>query len=146
MSNLVKIELMTEEHLDNVAKVFMTTFNAVGENWSYENARQNISENFFDDVHFVAKIDDKIVGFLMGIPLTREKGLEFFLSSIAILPKYQYQGIGKLLWEKMLSVAKEKKYVGIRLLTNPHLESYNWYKEMGFTESGWIEVFKELKF
>lgn len=140
----VKIELMTEAHLDDVAKVFMAAFNAVGEDWSYETARQNISENFFEDVHFVAKIDDQIVGFIMGIPLTREKGLELFLSSVAILPEYQHQGIGKLLWEKMVSLVKEKKYVGIRLLTNPHLKSFKWYKEMGFKESGWIEVFNEL--
>ena len=80
----------------------------------------------------------------MAIPLTREKGIEAFVDSICVLPDHQHQGVGKQLWDKLTQQAKDNGYAAIRLLTNPRLNSYKWYKEMGFRESGWIEVFKEL--
>ena len=140
----IQIELMKEEQLDDVANIFLSSFNDLGEGWTFETSRKNIEEGFFGDCHYVARIDGKIVGFILAIPLTRELGQELFVSSIAILPEFQNQGIGKQLWDKMESFGKENKFVAIRLLTNPHLKSFDWYKEMGFEESGWIEAFKKI--
>ena len=141
----IRVELMNEEQINEVAKVFVESFNDVGEQWSIENATQNIKEGFFGECHYVALVEDKIVGFILAIPLTRELGLELFVASVAVLPDYQKHGVGKMLWNKVESYGKENKYAAIRLLTNPNLKSYEWYKEMGFKESDWIEVFKEIK-
>jgi N-acetylglutamate synthase-like GNAT family acetyltransferase len=67
-----------------------------------------------------------------------------FVDSIAVIADLQQKGVGKLLFVKVMQHASEKGYVGIRLLTNKHLESYKWYNSMNFKESGWVEVYKEL--
>lgn len=80
----------------------------------------------------------------MGIVLTREKGEELFIDSIIVDTKYQNKGIGKLLWDKAESYVKENSLKGIRLLANPHFKSFSWYKNIGYTESDWIELYKEF--
>lgn len=141
----IQIELMTKDDLSEVAQVLMIVFNNLGENWTLEIAHTHVESNFFGDCHFVARNKDKIVGFIIGFPLIFEKGLSMFVDIIAVLPDYQKMGIGKMLWEKMTDVAKENNYDAIRLLSNPSLESFEWYKEMGYKESGWVEVYKKLK-
>jgi ribosomal protein S18 acetylase RimI-like enzyme len=141
----IQIELMRETDLAEVVKIFVDTFNASGEHWSHEFAAENIKEGFFGKCHYIALVDKKIVGFILAIPLTRELGTELFVASIAVIPEYQNQGVGQLLWDKMESYAQENKFAAIRLLTNPNFKSYKWYKQMGFKESNWIEVFKPLK-
>lgn len=140
----IKIELMREEQLDTIASVFLSAFNNIEEEWTFETARKNVEEGFFGDCHFVALIDEKIVGFILAIPLTREFGIELLVTSIGVLPEYQNKGIGQQLWDKMESYGKERKFTAIRLLTNPHFKSFNWYKKMGFKESGWVEAFKKI--
>lgn len=141
----VAIRLMKTEDLERVAEIFLAAFNGVGEHWSRETALQHICESFFDQFHYVAMSDREIVGFILAIPLIREKGKELFIDTIAVLPEFQNKGIGKMLWEKITVEAKNNNLVGIRLLSNPHLASFNWYKKIGFKESGWIEVFNKIK-
>lgn len=143
MSN-VRITTMIDDEIDEVTDVFLAVFNHVGEGWTREAARKHIKENFFDTCHFVARYDDKILGFIMAIPLTRENGREVFIDSIAVLPEYQHTGIGKMLWDTLNAYALENKCIGIRLLANRKLKSFDWYSKMGYRESGWIELFKEV--
>lgn len=129
--------------LVDVGLLFKKVFNSEGEEWSYENARKHVDQNFLGDAHWVAQDADIIVGFLIGIVLTREKGDELFIDSICIEQTYQNQGIGKRLWETAVEYVRKKGLKGIRLLANPNLKSYKWYKEMGYKESEWVELFKQ---
>lgn len=138
------IEIMKKEDIDEVANVYMKVFNLVGEHWTLEIARKHIESNFVGDCHFVAKIEDKIVGLIMGSPLAFERGFSLYVDAVAVLPDYQNDGIGSHLWEKMESYAKNNDYNTISLLANPKLKSFDWYKEMGYEESGWIEVSKKI--
>ena len=138
----VTILNMTDGDLPELSRIFYQSFNDVGERWSEGTATQHDKENFFGECHFIAKINNQIIGYIMGIPLTREQGLELFIDTVTVLPQYQKQGIGSRLWQTMLDHAKEKKYVAIRLLTNPNLHSFDWYKKMGYQQSGWVEIYK----
>jgi predicted N-acetyltransferase YhbS len=140
----INIELMTKDDLNQVADIFLSVFNTLGEKWERESVIKHVNENFVGDCHFIAKADNQILGFVMAIPLTREKGTELFIDSIAVLPDYQHKGIGQQLWNRIEMSAKEGKYTGVRLLANKQLESFNWYTSLGYQESGWVEVYKEL--
>ena len=140
----VEISRMKESELGQVARIFRTVFNATGEEWTEESVKGHIKENYFEKYHYVARCKGRIVGFLMAIPLTREKGMELFIDSIAVLPDFQKKEVGRKLWEKAIASAKENNLVGIRLLSNPRLPSYKWYKDMGYIESGWVELHKPL--
>lgn len=140
----IHIELMTNDDINQVADIFLKVFNKLGENWNKESVIKHINENFLGEYHFIAKENSQIIGFIIAIPSTREKGTELFIDSIAVLSDYQHKGVGQKLWERIEKIAKDERYVGIRLLANKRLESYNWYVNMGYQESDWIEVYKEI--
>jgi ribosomal protein S18 acetylase RimI-like enzyme len=142
MDSTVKIEQMSEKNLEEVAELFNTVFNEVGEKWSIETALEHVIQNYSGGAHWIAVKEGEIIGFLMGITMTREPGLELFIDSLAVNKNNRRQGIGKRLWEEAQKYVKEKRLAGIRLMANPNVQSFNWYKKMGFIESGWIEVFK----
>lgn len=74
-----------------------------------DNMKYNITNlnNFLDDDNaygFIAKDDNKVVGFAYGYNLTRPDGKTmFYLHSIGMLPNYQNNGYGS----KLLSYIKE---------------------------------------
>lgn len=139
----IKIKKIKKEDLKEVANLFLEVFNNSGESWTYESAYSHVEQNFFGDVHWCAFDENKMVGMMMGLVLTREQGDDLFLDSAVVLPEYQNKGIGKKLWQKAEDFVKENKLQGIRFLANPSWSSYKWYKKMGFKESGWIEMYKK---
>ncbi len=144
MSEDVTIRKMEKTDLQAVSQLFREVFNSEGENWSDKTATSHVEQNFFGDSHWVAEKGNKIVGFLMGIVLTREKGEELFIDSVVVDKSVQGNGIGKELWSRAEMFVKENKLKGIRLLANPQFDSYNWYKKMGYNESEWIELYREF--
>ncbi|MDO8452187.1 MAG: GNAT family N-acetyltransferase, partial [bacterium] len=126
------------------ASVFLQTFNSVGEVWNKETSLAHIEENFIESYSFVARENNQAVGILIGLPITRDSGQELFIDTVAVLPNYQAKGIGKALMETASELAKEKGFVALRLLASPKLNSFDWYKNKGFEESGWVEVFKKI--
>lgn len=133
---------MTENDINEIANVFLESFNNEGESWTQETALAHVGQNFFGDAHWVAKDDDKVVGFLMGIVLTREHGDELFIDSVAVLSEHRGKEIGKQLWSLAEKFVEENNLHGIRLLANPNFKSFDWYKNMGFKESNWVELEK----
>ncbi|MDA1061247.1 MAG: GNAT family N-acetyltransferase [bacterium] len=140
----MKISLMKEVDLKEVSQVFKESFNSVSENWSDQSSFEHVKQNFFGDSHWVYRENGKIIGMLMSIVLIREHGPELFIDSVAVLPKFQKKGIGKELWSKAVEYAKANNLHAIRFLSNKNLKSYEWYKSMGYEESGWIELFKPV--
>ena len=139
-----EITNLQEKDLEEAAGVFLQTFNSVGETWNEKTSLAHIEENFVMGYSFLAKVGNKAVGVLIALPITRDKGTELFIDTVAVLPEYQAQGVGRAMMEKATKLAKEKGLVALRLLASPSLKSFDWYKKLGFEESGWIEIFKEI--
>jgi len=60
---------------------------------------------------FVAKVDEKIVGFaLYYIRYSTWKGQAMYLEDILITNEMRGKGIGKLLFDRLIEEAKEKKF------------------------------------
>jgi ribosomal protein S18 acetylase RimI-like enzyme len=74
------------------------------------------SDNCFG---FIAKSDNKIVGFAYAYSLLRSDGkYMFYLHSIGILPNYQDKGIGTQLMEYVVSYAKSNNYSECFVITD----------------------------
>ena len=82
---------------------------------------------------FVAEADDRIVGFaLYYIRYSTWKGQRMFLEDILVTKKMRGKGIGKLLFERLVEEAKEKKFNGITWQVLDWNESaIDFYKKMG---------------
>lgn len=68
------IRQMKKSDLGSVGKLFKDVFNTEGEEWSAETAAAHVKQNFFGNSHWVAIQENEVIGFLMAIVLTREKG------------------------------------------------------------------------
>lgn len=63
---------------------------------------------------FVAEVDGKVVGFaLYYIRYSTWKGQRLYLEDILVTESFRGKGIGKLLFDRLIEEAKEKKFSGM---------------------------------
>lgn len=140
----VKIEKLKVEDLPKLSEVYADAFTQadIGEIWTAEQA-----ENFMrywvkrtNDLFFTAKIDDKIVGGVVGDvrPFCGENWLidiELFVH-----PDYQKQGIGKKLFKKILEEAKTRDNIAGAGFVSDASNDFpmNWYKKIGMQPMRWV--------
>lgn len=89
---------------------------------------KNISNN---SKYFVAELDGKIVGICRIF--VREEYNQ--LQAIYVLPEYQQQGIGKMLWKKSLEFFDKHKKSIVQVATY-NLKAIEFYKGLGFVDTG----------
>ena len=92
---------------------------------------------------FVAEIDEKVEGFaLYYTRYSTWKGCRLYLEDFIITEKMRGQGIGKLLFEKVLKEAKINNYAGVvwQVLdwNQPAINFYNKYNAQ--IEDGWLNA------
>jgi GNAT superfamily N-acetyltransferase len=92
---------------------------------------------------FVAEVDGKIEGFaLYYIRYSTWKGCRLYLEDFIVTEKMRGQGIGKVLFERILKEAKENNYVGVvwQVLdwNQPAINFYNKYQ--AYLEDGWLNA------
>ena len=82
---------------------------------------------------FVAEVRGKVVGFaLYYIRYSTWKGQRMFLEDILVTEKMRENGIGKLLFERLVEEAKEKKFNGITWqVLDWNKTAIDFYKQMG---------------
>ena len=91
---------------------------------------------------FVAELKGKIVGFaLYYIRYSTWKGQRMFLEDFIVDETYRGNGIGKLLFDKLIEEAKQKKFNGIvwQVLdwNEPAINFYKKYDGVNF-DQGWL--------
>jgi len=140
----VLIEKFNKNQIDIASKIYLELFNSFGEKWTLSNSKKYLSEIYNSTYSYSAISNGKMIGFLCGVPVTTEEYSWLFIDAIVVNNEYQQHGIGKLLWEKAIADAKIAGISGVRLFANPKYSSYSWYKKMGLSESGWVEMKKLL--
>ena len=92
----------------------------------------------------VAENEDKIIGFaLYYIRFSTWKGQRMYLEDLLVTEKMRGKGIGKLLFDKLIKEAKEKKLSGIAWQVLDWNEpAINFYKKLGDVDitSGWLNA------
>lgn len=92
---------------------------------------------------FVAEKEDKIVGFaLFYIRYSTWKGCRLYLEDFIVTEAMRGQGIGKILFERVLKEAKDHQYIGVvwQVLdwNQPAINFYNKYQAE--LENGWLNA------
>ncbi|MGY3212178.1 N-acetyltransferase family protein [Mucilaginibacter sp. HD30] len=92
---------------------------------------------------FVAQVDGLIVGFaLYYIRFSTWKGCRMYLEDFLVTETMRGKGIGKMLFERVLSEAKEKGYSGVvwQVLdwNEPAINFYNKYAAS--YDAGWLNA------
>ncbi|MFT3908684.1 MAG: GNAT family N-acetyltransferase [Ferruginibacter sp.] len=91
---------------------------------------------------YVAEMDGKVEGFaLYYIRYSTWKGQRLYLEDLLVTEKLRGQGIGKLLFDKLLAICKEKNYSGMvwQVLdwNEPAINFYKKYEGMKI-DGGWL--------
>lgn len=91
---------------------------------------------------FVAEVDEKVVGFaLYYIRYSTWKGQRLYLEDILVNEPYRGNGIGKLLFDRLLEEVKEKKFSGMvwQVLdwNEPAINFYKKYTGVNF-DNEWV--------
>jgi len=87
---------------------------------------------FFPDSFYVATVNNKVIGFIVGLVTVEKVGRIF---SLAVLKNYRSNGIGKALLKKIIDVLEKKGVKKIRLEVREDNEiAKNLYKSMNFKE------------
>ena len=118
--NNLKIRPESDRDYEEIAKVNDLAFDRDNESKLIKSIRN--SDRFIPELSLVAELDNKIVGHIMFsyIDLAYEQTVKVLaLAPIAVLPKYQHQGIGSLLVKTGLEKAKRMQAPMVVVLGEP---------------------------
>lgn len=96
---------------------------------------------------YVAEVNGVIIGFaLYYIRYSTWKGQRLYLEDILVTHEMRGRGIGAMLMDKIIEVAKEKKYSGIMWqVLNWNEPAINFYKKYNTTfDNEWINCSVEV--
>ncbi len=80
---------------------------------------------------YVVEDGDRVAGFFM---LTEEEGCGHYLESMFVDPDFIGRGMGRLIWDKLIEVAKVEGIHEFILDADPHAEGF--YQHMGAVRIG----------
>lgn len=124
----IQITQMTLDDLEKIKDKLTSDFDDF---WNYNVLKNELNSN--TSTCFVAKISEKIVGFV-GIQFVVD---EACITNIVTRKDFRNNGIGSALMEKIISVSKEKNMSSITLEVNEHnTYALNLYKKYGFEING----------
>jgi GNAT superfamily N-acetyltransferase len=97
---------------------------------------------------FVAEVNGVVAGFaLYYIRYSTWKGQRMYLEDILVTEKMRGHGIGKLLFDKLIEVCKEKKYSGLvwQVINwnDPAINFYKKYDGVRF-DNEWVNCSMEM--
>lgn len=128
IEKIVAVEPMADINLSEVYSIEEKCF---PEPWSKAQFKQELRSTL--SKYFVAKSDDRIVGYVGVMFITDEA----HLTTIAVCPDWQHKGIGSMLLLKAADLAIER---GMRIITLEvrvsNETAINMYKKFGFEVAG----------
>jgi len=124
----ISFYLMKEEDIDSVLEVSSLSFSIP---WSKDSYIQELTNPIAR--YLVAKIDNKIVGFV-GTWIVLD---ESHITNIAIHPNYRKQGIGSSLLEAFLKYCKSQGCIAYTLeVRNSNKAARTLYEKYNFKQEG----------
>ncbi len=108
---IIRYRIMEQNDLDHLAKMYKEYYNHVDQAiWTYDRAFRRVEQILtMKDAHCIIQYNEiEITGLVLGYIKTYDDIDVYHLEEILIFHKYQNQGLGTLLMEKTIELAKEK--------------------------------------
>ncbi len=151
-----KIERAKEKDLKELVNVYLEGYRGL-EEYSYthpDDVRAYMNWLWRRDSEgiFVAKIDDRIVGFVAGDSnwfSKREHRKVGAIHEIVVLPEYRRMGIGHALMERVLDYFRQRGlHVAELWVGDENYRAIEFYRKLGFRERGqynyWVRMTLDL--
>ncbi|WP_291571396.1 ribosomal protein S18-alanine N-acetyltransferase [Clostridium sp. UBA4548] len=99
--------------------------------WSLDSLKKELDNKYAN--YIVLKLGDKVVGF-GGMWIIFD---EAHITNIAVHPDYRGHGLGDILVENLLIIARQKKLIGITLeVRKSNIAAISLYEKHGFITEG----------
>lgn len=86
----------------------------------------------FCETSFIAEIDQKIIGFLIGF-LSQSHSEEAYIHFVGIHPDFRKQGVGSALYQQFFQVVQRFDRIRVRCVTSPvNQDSIAYHLRLGF--------------
>ena len=125
----VEIDNLTREYIDDIMVVENLSFSVP---WSKGAFLEEIENNKFAR-YIVAKVDGKAVGYA-GMWKVIDEG---HITNIAVHPEFRHAGIGSLLMENLIGIARKEGITSMTLeVRKSNIAAQRLYFKYGFTIGG----------
>ena len=141
-----RFQLASIDELDDIVSIYHRLIGTPGCTWSLDYPSKETAENDIkNECLYTLKKDDKIIAVasvgdfdeLGDLQWKAKKPCE--LARIGVDPSFQKQGIGSIMLENLIRMAKEKGYDGIRILVSKTNEpALALYEKNGFERCGQV--------
>ncbi len=124
-----KIKLMSERHLEEVARLGKICFSVP---WSKTSLKEEINN---ENASFLVAVDknEKVFGYT-GFTFVLDEG---YITNIAVFPQYRGNGVAKKLLEALVKFAQDKKLKFISLeVRKSNVSAVSLYKKLNFLSVG----------
>jgi len=146
----MRIRTVTKQDLGACARILAKEFKKQGEPWTVETAKNRLADFLFLEKHdralnFVLEQDSKIIGFAFNEIIHYFQGKILWLGELAIDSNFQGKGFGKEALEFIEKAAKKKGLKTIILTTNKKENAFKIYKKLGYKQTNYFFMEKNLK-
>ncbi|MFX1498795.1 MAG: GNAT family N-acetyltransferase [Promethearchaeota archaeon] len=123
----MKIEKYAIENYDEIIKLWRKVDLTITSSDSKEEVERMLQLN--PDLFLIGKIDEKIIGVVMG----GFDGRRGYVHHLAIEPKYQKKGFGKMLVDELMKKFREKKVHKVHLfIEKRNNDVITFYQKLGW--------------
>lgn len=129
----MKIENFSPQFYEDVVDIWKKTGISVTSSDTKDELKLMLNRN--PDLCLIAKIDEKVIGVIMG----GFDGRRGYVHHLAIDPEYQKEGYGRLLMDELIERFKKKRVHKIHLFIEKHNEDVIAF----YSKLGW-EIRKDL--
>jgi ribosomal-protein-alanine acetyltransferase len=129
----LKIENASIHHLNRLYEIEMECFTR--EAFTKQQITQLLKD--YNSIGLVAKVNNKIVGFIIGRIYAEEGFLIGHILTLDISPSHRQKGIGQKLLLEIEKMFKEKGIQECRLeVREDNIAAINLYKKLGYKKAG----------
>lgn len=134
----MEIKQTESANFESYVDLFMSVFNRSpwNDEWTKEKAFLYLMD-IFNTPGFIgleAIVDGKLVAVIIGNHKIWWSGDEFFIQEMFVDYQNQGRGYGKVLFESLIALLKEKKVSTISLLTDKGIDAEFFYKSKGMKQ------------
>jgi ribosomal protein S18 acetylase RimI-like enzyme len=146
VADSIKIRRLAGKDLVQVEDIQRTILKKnISSAW-YKNAKAHFEKAGI--VGFVAEIDKKVIGYIIGESMGFSFGIEKsgWIEGVSVIPQYMGTGIGKRLANKMFEHFKKMGIVNIYSAVKwDTVDMLSFFKSVGFNRSDFITLGKHLE-
>lgn len=139
----MKIVDFTDKYLEQMSSIFANEYSENDRVWSMETAKNYLQKNLVNNPEYCkAAVNDD--GIFMGGICCRTypyySGTLLFIDSLEVDLAHRHQGVATELLKCIVEIAKKNSVDHIHFLGDGRKGfPKNWYEELGFVETGWVE-------